>query len=385
MKLNTDALSWRDSFNFRMLVDEGLLIGRILNHYKHFPQSSACLALVAFPFLTVVEHDSIPFLNRRFGLALQPKDRRLTIIRHMTKSLNSKSIDFFEYEREAHEVIGALNRRFYSNIPWLGSLIRPFQKNVGIAYFNGIPAYATYSVAHLLTKNSPALLGQSDHTFEKEIGYEAGVSGAMLFKIADCLIGDHKLYEVPEFVTYATDWKYEDLAAPLKNKGVEDDAVFFFFSELLLLLSSVSVLRQSGFLEDAAYLKFSSLSLDHVTHSIDAFSAYGRSGRITQPLPKSFLDEVGALLARADNKFVKKAHPLRNAMMHYDFNKKLVPDSAIDFGTQDILSAAAQNVLQISGDEYANEVYRIRDRLIQAIAELISFPEYDSVKSPRKL
>lgn len=355
-------------------------MGRMLDQQERYPRSAACLALAAFPFLAVAEHDAIPFLNNKFGFGLSVEDSRITTIRHMTKSLDSKNIDYGVYSEEAHAVIRALDKQFYSSPVLFGPLFRPFQTNVGISFYQQIPIYANYSTMHLLTKNEPELLQNPNHLFEKEVGYEAGTSGAAILATALKYVPDPEKYLTEEFSTQANDWKYERLMLPLRDKGVEDEAVFFFFSELLMLLTSVVALREAGFLDDAVWLKYSSLTLNHAWRAISGFSAYIR-GNADTSLPVSFLDEVGHLLSRDEAKFIKRSRRLRNAMMHYDF-RGLIPDGVDGSSPWAVMDAATMRVCGMPAREFGDELFCVRDKLAVQIARLIGFPGYSPARKP---
>lgn len=377
--MQTCKLEACHSFCLQLLIEEGLLMGRMLDQQERYPRSAACLALTAFPLLAVAEHDAIPFLNNMFGLGLSVEDPRITTIRHMTKSLDSKNIDYGVYSEEAHAVIQALGKQFYSP-KGLGSLLKPLRTNIGIAYYQQIPIYANYSTMHLLSKDNPDLMQSPGHAFEKEVGYEAGTSGAVIYAIAKEFVLDAERYCTKEFNTQANDWKYERLMLPLRDKGVEDEVVFFFFSELLMLLTSVIALREAGFLDDAVWLKYSSLTLDHAWRAISGFSAYIR-GNADTSLPVLFLDEVGHLLSRDEAKFIKKSRRLRNAMMHYDF-RGLVPDGVDGSSPWAVMDAATMQVCGMPVRELGDELFRVRDKLAVQITRLIGFPEYSPARKP---
>ncbi len=379
--MKTNGLRPRDSFSIQLLIEEGLLIGRMLDQGERYPEAGACLALTAFPFLAVAEHGAIPFLNQKLGCGLPTEDSRITTIRHMTKSLDSKSFNYKEYAEEARAVIESLERRFYSTTA-LGRLTAPLQTNVGISYYHHLPIYTTYSTIHLMTKNSPGLMQSSGHAFEKEIGYEAGASGAIIYAIAREFEPHLEKYRAREFRTQANDWKYEQLVSPLRDKGIEDQAVFFFFSELLMLLTSVCALREAGFLDDAVWLKYSSLTLEHTWRAIDNFAAYSRTTKVDPPLASAFLDDVGHLLNRDEKKLIKRSHPLRNAMMHYDFTEDLAPDGVDGSNPWEVIDVATMRVCGKPVKEFGEELFRVRDKLAKKICELIGFPCYSPSRQP---
>lgn len=379
---NARTILPRDSFSLQLIIEEGIFLGRLLDQHDRFPDNSSCLILTALPFLTIAEHDAIPFLNRKLGLGLPTEDARLTSIRHMTKSLDSKHFDFEAYSYQANKVIEHLNRQFYLYNKKTGSWIDWGRTNVGISYYEDEPIYANYSSTHLFTQDSPNLLGTDEHKYEDQIGFSAGESGRVLLEIAKSYFPTPEMYQTHRFHVKANDWKYGKLTSSLKKQGIHDDSIFFFFSELLMLLSSVHALRSAGFFNDAAWLKYSSLTLDHAWRAIECFSGYHRKMTNETKTPENFLNSVGGLLGRDDKRFIKKAHPLRNAMMHYDFTDKMVPIEVDGSDPWAVMNIASETVTKMSVYEYACELFRVRDKLVKSISNLISFPDYNPAKSP---
>lgn len=379
---NARTILPRDSFSLQLIIEEGIFLGRLLDQHDRFPDNSSCLMLTALPFLTIAEHDAIPFLNRKLGLGLPTEDARLTSIRHMTKSLDSKHFDFKAYSYQANKVIEHLNRQFYLYNKKTGSWIDRGRTNVGISYYEDDPIYANYSSTHLFTQDSPNLLGTNEHKYEEQIGFSTGESGRVLLEIAKSYFPTPEMYQTHQFRVKANDWKYGKLTSSLEKQGIHDGSIFFFFSELLMLLSSVRALRSAGYFNDAAWLKYSSLTLDHAWRAIECFSGYHRKMKNETIIPANFLNSVGGLLSREDKRFIKKAHPLRNAMMHYDFTDKIVPIEVDGSDPWTVMKIASETVTKMSVYEYGCELFRVRDKLVDSISNLITFPDYNPTKSP---
>lgn len=379
---NASTLLPRDSFSLQLIIEEGIFLGRLLDQHDRFPDNSSCLILTALLFLTIAEHDAIPFLNRKLGLGLPTEDARLTSIRHMTKSLDSNHFDFEDYSYQANKVIEHLNKQFYLFNKKTGSWIDWGRTNVGISYYEDVPIYASYSSTHLFTQDNPSLLGTNEYNYEDQIGFSAGESGRVLLEIAKSYFPAPEMYKTRRFHVKANDWKYGKLTLSLEKQGIHDDSIFFFFSELLMLLSSVCALRSAGFFNDAAWLKYSSLTLDHAWRAIECFSGYHRKMTNEAKIPATFLNSVGGLLNREDKRFIKKAHLLRNAMMHYDFTDKIVPIEVDGSDPWTVMNIASETVTKMSVYEYGCELFRVRDKLVESISNLISFPDFNPAKSP---
>lgn len=165
-------LDSRDLFSWRIIIDEGLFIGRIVRHAEKFPNEAIALDITALPFIAVAVHDAIPFINKKLGLHVPLEDLRVTRIRHMTKSLSSNKMDFYDYLSEARAVIDQLNKQFYGG-PF-PTLLNRFRNNIGITYYGEVPCYTTFSTIHLFTKDSPELLCSKATDLSYEIGYHSG-------------------------------------------------------------------------------------------------------------------------------------------------------------------------------------------------------------------
>lgn len=373
-------LDSRDLFSWQLIIDEGLFIGRIVRHAEKFPNEAIALDITALPFIAVAVHDAIPFINKKLGLHIPQEDSRVTRIRHMTKSLSSNKISFYDYLLEARAVIDQLNKQFYSG-PF-PALLNRFRNNIGITYYGELPCYATYSSTHLFTKDSSELLSSKNNDFSYEIGYHSGLSGGYLYRFSQSFYTDQSVFDVSAFETRSNDRRFEDIVKKVKCIGCKDDAIFFFLSELLMLLVSVDVLFEAGFFTDAVFIKYSCLSLDHVARALQIFTTFTRTHEELGLCTDGFLSEVEGLIPREDKKWIKRAHPLRNAFMHYDFSGKLVPDPSGCSSSWTILDIACNNQLGLDSQGFKTELMAVRSKLERSLCELIAFPQFDPLKEP---
>lgn len=373
-------LDSRDLFSWQLIIDEGLFIGRIVRHAEKFPNEAIALDITALPFIAVAVHDAIPFINKKLGLHIPQEDLRVTRIRHMTKSLSSNKISFYDYLLEARAVIDQLNKQFYSG-PF-PALLNRFRNNIGITYYGELPCYATYSSTHLFTKDSSELLSSKNNDFSYEIGYHSGLSGGYLYRFSQSFYTDQSVFDVSAFETRSNDRRFEDIVKKVKCIGCKDDAIFFFLSELLMLLVSVDVLFEAGFFTDAVFIKYSCLSLDHVARALQIFTTFTRTHEELGLCTDGFLSEVEGLIPREDKKWIKRAHPLRNAFMHYDFSGKLVPDPSSCSSSWTILDIACNNQLGLDSQGFKTELMAVRSKLERSLCELIAFPQFDPLKEP---
>lgn len=373
-------LDSRDLFSWRLIIDEGLFIGRMVRHAEQFPNEAIALDITALPFVAVAVHDAIPFINKKLGLHVPVEDLRVTRIRHMTKSLSSNKMSFYDYLSETRAVINQLNKQFYGG-PF-PKLLNRFRNNIGITYYGELPCYATFSSVHLFTKDSSELLGSSATSFPYEIGYHSGLSGGYLYLFSQSFYADRSVFDVSAFETRSNDRRFEDMVKKVKCIGCKDDAIFFFLSELLMLLVSVDVLFEAGFFTETVLIKYSCLSLDHVARALQIFTTFARTHEKLDLCSDGFLFEVEGLIPREDKKWIKRVHPLRNAFMHYDFSEKLVPDPSGCSSSWTILDIACNNQLGLDSQEFKSELTAVRCRLERSICELIAFPKFDPLKEP---
>lgn len=373
-------LDSRHLFSWQLIIDEGLFIGRIVRHAEKFPNEAIALDITALPFIAVAVHDAIPFINKKLGLHIPQEDLRVTRIRHMTKSLSSNKISFYDYLLEARAVIDQLNKQFYSG-PF-PALLNRFRNNIGITYYGELPCYATYSSTHLFTKDSSELLSSKNNDFSYEIGYHSGLSGGYLYRFSQSFYTDQSVFDVSAFETRSNDRRFEDIVKKVKCIGCKDDAIFFFLSELLMLLVSVDVLFEAGFFTDAVFIKYSCLSLDHVARALQIFTTFTRTHEELGLCTDGFLSEVEGLIPREDKKWIKRAHPLRNAFMHYDFSEKLVSDPSGCSSSWSILDIACNNQMGLDLQGFKTELMAVRSKLERSLCELIAFPRFDPLKVP---
>ena len=353
-----------------------------MNQRKKHPDSAAALFLVATPLIAIIEHDAIPFINRTFGLSLQLESPELTRARHLAKSIDSKHLDYPEYSRQVQAILRQLNERFKNHTGVLGSILNKVQPDVGICYYRGMPIYGTYTVAHYLTKDNPSILGIDGGAYAKEMGYSAGTTGAVLYYFAAKVFPDKSRLEAPEFQTDSNNFSFSSLMKPLTKIGVEDIAVYFLLSELMMQVASVKALHEGGFFSDVLWLKFATISLYHAHRAIEAFTGYSHLPENAQTYPGEFSQGLSSVLDRSDRKLLKKAKPLRNALIHYDFKPSMVPDDVGHLDSMEILAHAVKSSLGMEIDEYCNFLSVTTDRLTANISSLIHFPTYSKWRRP---
>lgn len=233
---------------------------------------------------------------------------------------------------------------------------------------------------HYLTTDNPALLDSDNMMYSEELGYNAGKTGAFLYKLAEEQIDRDTLFIAPEFQTNAKDFYLCKLVNPLVSHGIHDRVVFFFFSELMIQLTSVKALHAGGFFGDPLWMKFATTSLYHAYKAIDVFSGFARSPSCNKSYPPDFLNKVSALFNCKERKLLKDIRPLRNALIHYDFDADLVPNVSDKMTSYEVLGESIDTSLNMTVDEYHAFLTAKCAKLIKDISDLIEFPPYDAKK-----
>ncbi|WP_165062059.1 hypothetical protein [Adlercreutzia sp. ZJ154] len=111
MKARADITA-ADAICLELLIEEGIFVQRIMHQHNNYPDSSSILVLTVMPFLALIEHDSIPYLERRFGFQLPRESQDLARIRHKTKSIDSRYLNYRKYSKEAAGIIKANRENF---------------------------------------------------------------------------------------------------------------------------------------------------------------------------------------------------------------------------------------------------------------------------------
>lgn len=369
-------ISKRDSFSCQLLIDEGLFFRRLLWHQHFYPDSSINLMIVAFPFVAVIEHDSKPFAERLSGEKLPCEDSRLAQIRHLTKGLDSSKMRFQDYSNHAHRVIEELGSSMRTHNGFSAPLLNYLQPDVGITYHRGMPVYATFSAAHLFTKDSPSILGDNDGQFTKEISYNAGVSAALQYSLADHFFQDKTYFTVKEYRTFSNDRRFSKLCSSISDCVADAVGVFFLLSELMMQLCAVESLRQAGFLEMSVWIKFQTIALYQLSMSVGILSGYLRkSASLRRTL--EFVHDLDGIITRESKRAMKRIRPLRNSLIHYDFSEKIYPELNEKDGPWSLLEDAIFQTTGYSLSEYSEFLITVGEEYRQGLACLLNFPKYN--------
>lgn len=105
-------ISPADVIRFGLLLAEGIFVRRIIYHHNMYPDSLNGLALTVMPFLALIEHNYIPYLDKKFGFDLPKENADLTRIRHRTESIDSRCLNYRNYSGEAARIIKESRKHF---------------------------------------------------------------------------------------------------------------------------------------------------------------------------------------------------------------------------------------------------------------------------------
>lgn len=365
----------------RLLLEEGAFLQRMANQHRDRPNESPGLSLTAFPFLALIEHDAVPYLETKCGIRLSHESKELKRTRHRTKSLNSRFLKYENYSEEARKVILASSQHFSKT--GIARLFPTVKSNdVGISFFEGMPVYSTHIVSYKFGKTiSPVDEDESEKQYFLEYGYGAGSAGSILVALADQHIQDKALFSARPFRLTANDFSYDELIKPLARKGVEDEVVFFFISEILTQIASVEALRRAGFLDDLLWIKLSTYCLFHAEKALGSFSGFVHKKEHASLYPDEFVHELSLIISREERKRIKSSRKLRDSFVHYDFKELTARLDSKNEGLWKLLDIVIYRAVDMNLQEYAHFLSATSAELISRLSRLIDFPPYDSQRN----
>lgn len=368
-------ISAADIICLGLLVEEGVFVQRIMHQHNTCPHTSSILALTVIPFLALIEHDSIPYLERKFGINLPKENADLIRIRHKTKSIDSQYLNFQKYREDAARIIEANRRRFREK--GIARLLPPsFVKDIGISYFKDMPIYSTFSVANALDDGNGSLWNNSKE-YCSSVGYNAGETCAFHYCFAEQFIKDERFFMSNEFTVTANDHTYSSLVKKSISEKTNDEYVFFFLSEQLLRLSSIQALRKSGFLEKAIWLKLATVYLFHAYKAIESFRGFAYRSSQKFIYPRILLSQCSEIFSRDEKKQIKKMKKLRNAFVHYDFEDLIDTPMSNSRNFDLLLEATIISAMKMDFSQYELFLSTVVDKVIMNLKAITGFPEYD--------
>lgn len=358
-----------------LLASEARFLGRLYRHSQLYQESSPILMLTAAPFLSILEYGAAPYASHVLRAEIRPVGDRTAEVRHRTKVLADTKTDYARYAVQANAVRDESRSHFESNA---GPLRRLLQPDVGVFYHQGMPVCSSYTYMRLMTGDDSALFydeGQSE-TFHKGFGFELGQLGASLYASQASLEEAFLLASISdleEFEVTANDYRYKTLVKPFLSLGTNDHAAFFLLSELMFQLWSVDAFSQRGLIDGLLWVKLAVVTLDTTWKSLVAFESQAHGPR-SEAYSERLLGEIGTLLTREERKTIKRAHRVRNAMVHYDFGESNVPDSSGCGNVQDLLESAIVGNVDMPLKDYVTFLSESCERIAGRISDLLSFP-----------
>lgn len=362
----------------RIVLEEGLLVKKLLFHQKHFPESTANLALIMAPFLAFIAYSMPVFLDKALGVEIDESPVVIDDIRHRMKSLDLGHMSFEEYSHNVHVVLANACRRFCTHHGLMGILLNSFVPDVGITYYDGIPIESTFATAYNLYGGTPIPREPEPSTY---IGYSLGNTLAFAAALADSHVPSERAI-VPEFVTASNDFRFASLVSRFYDYGQDGVTVFFLLSERMTTLSSVKALRKGGFLDVYVWIKLETVALYHVYKSISNLIGYIHRQETKLGLPDELIREIQGFVTHEEKRSLKKMRKLRNAFAHYDFGPNIVPVSKDSMSPWEILQEAIQNSVGMSCGEYMRFLLLTHDELVAKLQRILRLPRYTVWRDP---
>lgn len=374
------CLNKGDELCVQLIVEEGVFIQRVRDQSRRYPQSASYISLLAMSPIAMIAHDAIPFINRAFGLRLSAESPRIASMRHLSKFLDSQHLDYAAYAAQVGKIRAQLKGHF-KHFSGVLALINEMAADVGIAYYKGRPAYATYGIAHYMTVDDASRLLNDGGAFSQGMGYEASEAVSFLFDLAGQSFDDESLFCAPELILGANDFHFDKLAGSLEHYDVKDEAVFFFLSEILVQMTLMDVLYLAGFYTYFVWLKFAIATLCHAEDALRVFSSYTYKQENQCRYSDDFRHALGCLFGKGHRKKIKKMKRLRNALVHYDFESDLVAGAGTDAVPMETLAVAVREAMGMNLDEFNTFLADARAVFVSNLGELIDFPAYDPGKN----
>ena len=364
-----------DACSLFMFVDEGCLFQKILHHSKKYPQYAPYLANTIFPFCGLIVHDSIKFVRDHFDPSLYLDSQSVSRLRNATKSLSSTGLSVDKYTEEVCAIADYLSSKFKNHTGIFGNLMNSMQPDAGISYYNGVPIYTTYNLSRYLAKyNSAGLESIFDPDVAKQMGYDIGQAASPSFYTVEALGVASSIIEVNSFSVTNKDFHYSNLLQPITERGLTNPVYFFMLCEGLTQLNSTQALRESGFFSNLIEIKMTTAVLVAFERSLTKLCRYMFKYPEFENNPLYANSILSKLISKDQQKLIRKAKDLRNALIHYDFIKLLGEGVCRDNDAETILSLAIASTVKMTSSNYLDWLRGARKEITTNIAEIVNLP-----------
>ncbi len=372
MLLGSDALC------IELLIEEGVFVRRLLRHGELYKEETANLALFVLPLLAIIEHDAIIYINRKWGLALDPEDQKITDIRHHRKFLDGK-ISYEEVQKRACETLKASARYFNGSRIW--RFLGRSKPDVGLAYYQGIPVGSTFSILNNVCGAFSLPKTARDDGGATALGIEMGKAASALVAFADKYRPEEPGRVVPLFDISANNHYFEEIFDQFASEMSSDRGVYCFLADLMMTINLINSLYCGEMLDDLLFIKLITINMYHIFRAISGLECEVRTSSDCEVYSDNFKRFLSGLIDRSDKRKLARIRPLRNAFMHYDFEKIMGDYASEDVRLEVALDGAVNACLGIDLDSYINWICLLNAETSRRIMDLLNFPTYNPLKN----
>lgn len=371
-------LTGSDALCTELLIEEGVFARRLLRHSELYKEQTANLVLLVLPLLAMIEHDAVIYINRKWGLALDPEDQKITDIRHHRKFLDGQ-ISYEEVKKRALGTLKDSTRYFNGSRIW--RYLGRSKPDVGLAYYQGIPIGSTFSILNNVCGAFSLPKTARDDGGATALGIEMGKSASVLVALADEYRSEEPRRTVPLFDIAANDHYFEEIFSQFGSEMSADRGAYCFLVDIMTTINLINSLYRGKMLDDLLFIKFITINMQHVFCAIKGLEREVRTSSDGEVYSDNFKKLLSGLIERDDKKKLDRVRPLRNAFIHYDFEKILGDYESKNLRLEVVLDRAVNVCLGIDLNSYINWICLLAEETSRRIADLLKFPRYNPLKN----
>lgn len=371
-------LTGSDALCVELLIEEGVFVRRLVRHSELYKEKGIDLGLFVFPLLAIIEHDAILYINRKWGCAIDPEDQKITNIRHYRKFFDGK----ISYEEVQKRALGTLmdskncfnGNRIRRHLGWS-------KPDVGIMYYQGKAVGSTFSIFNSSCGALSLPESTRDDGGARTLGFEMGSAARFLVSFADVCRPEDPGSIVSFFDITANDHRFELIFERFASEITTDRVAYCFLAELMMSINLINSLYRGEILDDLLFIKLITINMHHTFRAISGLEREVRTSSNGGAYSDNFKKFLSGLIERSDKKKLASIRPLRNAFMHYDFEKILGNEESENVWLEAILDRAVNTCLGVDLHGYLNWIYLLSEETAQRIANLLAFPAYNPQKN----
>jgi hypothetical protein len=373
-----------DNYSLLMLWEEGCFFQRLHNEHQLFPDAAPILSLVTIPYCALIEHDSIRFLREKCGVNLPYEGARINLLRNRAKLLDSKT-DIKQYLSETRGLSDRISHHFKGHRGLLAPLANAIQPDIGIFYYKGLPIGSTHSFARYLEREPLSSNGQLFiEEASKTLGYQIGQSAAFLYTLAEILFPGQANTTPLEFKTRSNDTKANALVKTISimGGGESSAAIFHLCSELMFQINALAALVDAKIITQRLWLKLIIACLFHGCNSIRSLVDFVHKPSSEVKIGGELEDALTSIFPREKRRRIERVKRIRNALVHYDFERLNLKDLQKDEDADYILIKAVEQTLDCGLDEFKDFLSRSAADARDRLADMLDFPHFNPSREP---